>query len=329
MQAVQEDTQLQQAAAKAALAHESELHFSVNTKQQYQQAAGRLGVSAAVITHVPAQLLTELKARYLGDSAAASADEPQGGEERPSGEQPPAKRGRVERGGGGLAGDAAAHAARLEELFGGEESGDEHGQVEEQRDDELFGSSDEGDEGDEAKAIEDGWQGEEKGDKQREHEEAQEQEGPQAASPAPNSTPAAADSPQRQQQPPEQPPPPPQQQQQPPEQPPPPQQQQQQQPPASPSPASPPPGGPPPHPTAIAAQVSAFVRGILDPLRSADLVDDDLSDLVTAKATAKILSKHAGAGDAGFLVREYAQITMLCSALVEHYRQQRRREARG
>jgi hypothetical protein len=58
----------------------------------------------------------------------------------------------------------------------------------------------------------------------------------------------------------------------------------------------------------------SFVRGVLDPLRGANLVDDDLGDLVASKATDKIMARHEGACDADFLVGEYPQVRVPCHA---------------
>ncbi|KIZ03924.1 hypothetical protein MNEG_4039 [Monoraphidium neglectum] len=82
----------------------------------------------------------------------------------------------------------------------------------------------------------------------------------------------------------------------------------------------------PPAAGAVRGQVMSFVRGVLDPLRGANLVDDDLGDLVASKATDKIMARHEGACDADFLVGEYPQITKLVGALVEHYKKQRRHQ---
>ncbi len=267
-QAVQDDLQLQAAATKAALAHESQLHFSVNTAQQYKAAAARLGVGAAVVSHVPQQLLQELRARYGGGSSEEEQQQQQQ-------QQRQQQRRRREEG------------EEMDELFGdGSEEGgggaDEPKGKRRRGDkgvpdiDELFGGSEEeeGGGGEEAAASEPEQQQEE------EQQEAQLEEDAHTQQPAAPPPPAAAA-------------------------------------------ASPPPAVAS-SASSVEAQVSAFVRGVLDPLRSADLVDDALRDLVAAKATAKIMSKHGGAEDASFLVREYAQVTKLCSALVEHYRKQRR-----
>ncbi|KAI8476315.1 MAG: hypothetical protein J3K34DRAFT_516728 [Monoraphidium minutum] len=73
-------------------------------------------------------------------------------------------------------------------------------------------------------------------------------------------------------------------------------------------------------PADVQEQVLAFVQGVLEPLRAANLVDPSLAAVVASKAAAKIAARHAGAGDAGFLVREYGAVTKLVTSLVDHYR---------
>lgn len=76
----------------------------------------------------------------------------------------------------------------------------------------------------------------------------------------------------------------------------------------------------------VEAQVAAFVSSVLEPLLAAGVVSAGLGEVVVGKAVGKVMARHAGAQDGGFLVREYAAITRLVTSLVDHY-QQRHQQA--
>jgi septum formation inhibitor MinC len=69
----------------------------------------------------------------------------------------------------------------------------------------------------------------------------------------------------------------------------------------------------------VEAQVSAFVASVLEPLLRAGVVSERLAEVVVVKAVEKIMLRHQGSSDGGFLVREYTSITKLVTALVDHY----------
>jgi hypothetical protein len=73
----------------------------------------------------------------------------------------------------------------------------------------------------------------------------------------------------------------------------------------------------------VEAQVAAFVSSVLQPLLAAGVVSAGLGEVVVGKAVEKVMGRHAGAVDGGFLVREYAAITRLVTSLVDHYQQKR------
>lgn len=67
------------------------------------------------------------------------------------------------------------------------------------------------------------------------------------------------------------------------------------------------------------------MTSVLQPLLAAGVGSASLGEVVVGKAVEKVMGRHAGAVDGGFLVREYAAITRLVTSLVDHYQQKRQR----
>ena len=338
--AAESDEEFQRAAAAAALAHEAALHLDANgSLQRYRAAAARLGVQAAELARVPAEKLAALRRQYLGDDAAAAAaaaaddgpaqqQQPEQEEQDEDAEQlgsgnadrpePTAKRRRVGGAGETAAAEAAAPAPEavveeeLDQLFAAadEEEGDATGAG--------AAAEDEAQGGEPAAAATDAAKdapaapatttaatriggrrlslpvlppaaaGAKAAGKQEQQLEGDDDGGQDKAAYRPSERfapafPGGADG-------------------------------------DAPGPQADDAGGGAAADDDVAARVRAFVSGVVEPLRTAGLVDAALAARVAAKASEKVLARRAGARDAGFLVREYAGVTKLVAALVEHYK---------
>ncbi len=69
----------------------------------------------------------------------------------------------------------------------------------------------------------------------------------------------------------------------------------------------------------VRQQVHKFVSAVARPLLKSGVIDARVYELVMARAVSKVLERHEGASDAGFLLKECSAITKLVTSYVDFY----------